>query len=162
MGKHRTRVLDCRQQIVAGQHRFGAANCPCCVLFSLYTEKAADHDQKPAENWREDPRGIMFLVRHASPFRRALQCSPKHRQSGLISALHLRQALKTSRPSVSATSPNCRSVRTLSSGAQRPPSPPIPAPPSTATNAFWFVDLELSLATAVSATLVPGCANTCF
>lgn len=35
------------------------------VLFSLYNEKAAEYDQKLAENWREDARGIMLLVRSA-------------------------------------------------------------------------------------------------
>ena len=56
------------------------------MLFSLYNENAADHDGKLAENWNEKAPGIMFLVRHASPFRRVLQCSPKYRQSGLTSA----------------------------------------------------------------------------
>ncbi|KAH9971897.1 hypothetical protein BJV74DRAFT_213114 [Russula compacta] len=41
-----------------------------------------------------------------------------------------------------------------SSNAQRLPSPPIPAFPSTATNAFLFARLELSLAAAMFATLV--------
>ena len=49
------------------------------MLFSLYNEKAADHVQNLAKIGREDAQGIMFLVRHASPFRRILQCSPKHR-----------------------------------------------------------------------------------
>lgn len=35
------------------------------VLFSLYNEKAAEYDQKLAENWREDAQGIMLLVRSA-------------------------------------------------------------------------------------------------
>jgi len=37
------------------------------MLFSLYNEKAAEHDQKLAENWREDAQGIMVLVRPAIP-----------------------------------------------------------------------------------------------
>jgi hypothetical protein len=35
------------------------------VLFSLYNDKAAEYDQKLAENWREDAQGIMILVRNA-------------------------------------------------------------------------------------------------
>jgi hypothetical protein len=35
------------------------------VLFSLYNEKAAEYDQKLAENWREDAQGVMILVRNA-------------------------------------------------------------------------------------------------
>ena len=41
------------------------------VLFSLYNDKAAEYDQKLAENWREDAQSIMLLVRnvdiHLSP-----------------------------------------------------------------------------------------------
>ena len=119
----------------------------------MYNENAAGYDQKLAENWMEDVQGIMFLVRHANPFHRVLQCSPKYRQSGLLSATvrgflsvlfyFSDNALKTSRPSTSTTS----------SDAQRPQSPPIQVPPSTATKAFWFGSLELSLASVVFATL---------
>jgi hypothetical protein len=116
------RILDCRHQVVEGHHPLGAARGLCCVSFSLYNEKAADHDQKLAEN-REDAQGIMLLVRHASPFRRALQCSPKHPQSGVSYQLQsedsfrslilpLRQALKRFRPFISARSTNCKSGRT--------------------------------------------------
>jgi hypothetical protein len=34
-------------------------------MFSLYNEKAAEYDQKLAENWREDAQAIMLLVRNA-------------------------------------------------------------------------------------------------
>jgi hypothetical protein len=34
------------------------------MLFSLYNEKAAEYDQKLAENWREDAQGVMLLVRN--------------------------------------------------------------------------------------------------
>ncbi|KAH9993131.1 hypothetical protein BJV74DRAFT_375295 [Russula compacta] len=49
------------------QRRLGAACSPCCVLFSLYNEKAAGDDQILAENWREDVQGIMFLSGLMSP-----------------------------------------------------------------------------------------------
>ena len=44
------------------------------MLFSLYNEKAAEYDQKLAENWREDAQGVMLLVRN--PSYRARLCSP--------------------------------------------------------------------------------------
>jgi len=42
------------------------------MLFSLYNEKAADYDQNLADNWKEDARGVMLLVRHTIPSRPAL------------------------------------------------------------------------------------------
>jgi len=47
------------------------------VLFSLYNEKAAEYDQKLAENWREDAQGVMLLVRNAVLF----PCANAHQTS---------------------------------------------------------------------------------
>ncbi|KAH9970936.1 hypothetical protein BJV74DRAFT_247212 [Russula compacta] len=140
-------MLDCRHQIVEGQHRLGAAHRPCCVLFSLYNEKAADHDQRLAEKleggWAA-AQGVMFLTSLISASRRI-----PFTVLFYFSAKLLRRLSPVSRPHL-----QIQVSSNPSSNAQRPPSPPIPAFPSTVTNVFLLARLELSLAAAMFATLV--------
>ncbi|KAH9953396.1 hypothetical protein BC827DRAFT_1146204, partial [Russula dissimulans] len=114
------------------------------MLFSLYNEKAAEYDQKLAENWREDAQGIMIL-------------------SGLISATvagFLSQSYlgsQTSSQDVSAfyLGQIYQLQASLNNFTGIPsPNPPKPASASPGANALWFASLVLSLACAVFATLV--------
>jgi hypothetical protein len=89
------------------------------ILFSLYNEKAADYDQKLAENWREDAQAIMLLVRnaliHFSPVKthqhtRVVLWQPQWQHSFHSHTSPRRPAPKTSRRFISARSTNYRPV----------------------------------------------------
>ena len=135
------------------------------MLFSLYNEKAAEYDQKLAENWREDAQGVMLLVRNASSSYRARLMLTRHRQSGLLSATvatFLSQSYLSSQTSSQDVSAFYLSQiyelqansSSNNSGGVVPPPPPKPAPVPTVAHLLWFPSLVLSLVAAVFATLV--------
>lgn len=116
------------------------------VLFSLYNEKAAEYDQKLAENWREDAQGLMILsgllsVTVATFLSQSYLTSQTNSQD--VSAFYLSQIYQLQ----SSSSPN-------KSDIPLPPAPPKPAPVPHVAHLFWFPSLVLSLATAIFSTLV--------